>query len=957
MRFLSILFIALSVSSLAQQSYIRGTVIEDASGEPLFGVTVQVKGTTSGAITDFDGKFEIGVSPGTYDLQVSFVSFQSITVSGLLVEADKVALIDQVRLKEDVELLDEVVITAEVIKTTEAALLTVKRKSANLIDGISAASFKKIGDNDAASAAKRITGVSIEGGKYVYVRGLGDRYTKTLLNGMDIPGLDPDRNTLQMDIFPTNVLSNIVVSKTFTADLPADFTGGLVNIETQDVPDEKMTTVQAGLGYNPSMHFNSDYLTYDGGSTDWLGFDDGTRELHVSDDNLFSAVDVEIANDAEQASIVTQQAGFNKQLGAIRSSSFMNFNLGFATGNQKSISLGTLGYNLAFTYRNTTEYFDDALYTQYLIRPARDRMALVRRQEGAFGTNNALAGGMLGLALKRDKSKYRINFLKLQNGEKMAADFNALVTEEIGTDLIGVQNNLEYSQKALTNVFLSGEYFWDTWNVTWKVSPTISSIEDPDIRFTRYEVLTDANGNPIGFDIGTGNSGVPVRIWRDLNETNLSSRVDAVKEYALGVAEAKLKFGIGATLKERDFIIREWNLAVDQNDFIGNYDELIAEENLFPNPDGNIYFPQYLGTNVNQFDANTSNFSFYASNEFSPLGKLKAIVGLRAEAYTQNYSGENQQNLVLDNETVIDEFNLFPSGNFIFPLSDKQNLRFAYNRTIARYSFREASFIEYFDPLTGRTFLGALSPIEDPENPGELLWDGNIRSTLIDNFDLRWEQFGERSEILSFSLFYKSFQDPIEVVQVPTAQNNFQPQNVGDATVYGAELEVRKSLGILAPSLSDFFLNANATWSVSEITMTDGEFESRQRVAKTGETVDRKRDLQGQSPYIVNAGLAYNKPSNGLEFGLYYNVQGPTLTYTGGVRAAPDVYSVPFSSLNLSAIKTFGENENMRLTFRVNNILNDKREWEYQSFGVPEEIFEARSPGTQVSLGFRYGFN
>jgi len=373
MRFLtSILFLLLVSVAFAQNGTIRGTVIEEATGEPMFGVTVVIKGTTNGATTDFDGKFSISAAPGTYDLQASFISYQSVTISDLVVEAGEVALIDQLWMKEDVELLEEVVVTAEVIKTTEAALLTVKRKSASLIDGISATSFRKIGDSDAASAAKRITGVSIEGGKYVYVRGLGDRYTKTLLNGMDIPGLDPDRNTLQMDIFPTNVLSNIIVSKTFTADLPADFTGGLVNIETQDVPDIKTTTAQVGISFNPRMHFNSDYITYEGGGTDWLGFDDGTRELHIGDNNLFGAVDIQTANASQRSAIEAQQAGFNKNLAVMRESSFMNFNLGFAHGDQKDLSIGKLGYNFALTYSNTTEYYDDVLFTQYLVRPARE---------------------------------------------------------------------------------------------------------------------------------------------------------------------------------------------------------------------------------------------------------------------------------------------------------------------------------------------------------------------------------------------------------------------------------------------------------------------------------------------------------------------------------------------------------------------------------------------------------
>ncbi len=153
-----------------------------------------------------------------------------------------------------------------------------------MMGGISAAQIQLAGDGTAVEAAKRVTGVTIEGGKYVYVRGLGDRYSKTMLDNMNIPGLDPDRNTLQMDIFPTDLINNITVVKNFTADLPADFRGGLVNLEIKDFPDEKIFDVSVGVGFNPSMHLNSDYLGYQGGNTDFLGFDDGTRALPTGTD-------------------------------------------------------------------------------------------------------------------------------------------------------------------------------------------------------------------------------------------------------------------------------------------------------------------------------------------------------------------------------------------------------------------------------------------------------------------------------------------------------------------------------------------------------------------------------------------------------------------------------------------------------------------------------------------------
>ncbi|MEP0986199.1 TonB-dependent receptor [Ekhidna sp.] len=940
----------ISITAVGQNGTIRGTVIEEATGEPLYGVTVVIKGTTNGSITDFDGKFQIPATPGSYDIQASFVSFQTVTISGLEVKPNEVTLIDQIPLKEDVELLEEVVVTAEVIRTTEAALLTVKRKSPNLLDGISSASFRKIGDSDAAAAAKRITGVSIEGGKYVFVRGLGDRYTKTLLNGMDVPGLDPDRNTLQMDIFPTNVLNNIMVAKTFTPDLPADFTGGLVNIETKDLPDEKTMNMSLGLGFNPSMHFNSNNLTYNGGSTDFLGFDDGTRSLHINDDDVILNGQIYAPTSPLGQQYAAQLRGFNRTLGAERKTNFMDYNFGYSFGNQKETSLGSLGYNFALTYRKTSEFYEGAVFSRYGINDSDPSdLQLERRefQSGDYGVNNVLLGGMAGLALKRDKAKYRLNILRLQNGENKAGIFDYVGSDE-GSDFVGIQHNLEYSQRALTNLLFAGDHYLknDSWQLNWKVSPTLSSIKDPDIRFTRYQVERGE------FQIGSGEAGFPRRIWRDLNEYNIASTVGVTKEHQLFGRDAKLKFGGGSTFKSRDFSIRTFSIIIGDDDGLtGNPDELFYDENLYPEDGGNFYSADFVPRNINFFESSILNNAFYVSSEFSATENLKAIVGVRAEDYSQLYTGQNSQGLELKNEKVVDELNFFPSVNLIYSLTDRQNLRASYSRTTARFSFKEASFAEIFDPLTGRTFLGALSPARNGRN--EVIWDGNIKSTLIDNFDLRWEIFQNGGQTISVSGFYKKFNDAIETVQSATADNNFQPRNLGDATVIGTELEIRQSLGKLTSALENFTVSGNFTYLKSEITMGKEEYESRLRNVRNGETLDRTRELQGQAPYLINVGFAYNKPESGLEAGLYYNVQGATLTYTG-IADRPDVYSVPFNSVNLSVNKTFGQNDKYQLNMRVRNLLGDKRELVYKNFGSSDQPFQTLDPGTRVSVTFRY---
>ncbi|MEO1714753.1 MAG: carboxypeptidase-like regulatory domain-containing protein [Bacteroidota bacterium] len=257
-QFLTLAFLLLAtMTTFAQDGIVRGIVIEDESGWSVIGANVLVEGTSIGTVTDLDGAFSLDLPAGTYTIQISYISYQSINIEGVVVEDGEVNVLGEIRMSEDVNELAEVVVTAEAIRTTEAAIITIKKKSPAMLDGISSSLMKLTGDANAVEAAKRVTGVSIEGGKYVYVRGLGDRYSKTTLNGMDVPGLDPDRNTIQMDIFPTALLNNLLISKNFTAEMPADFTGGLLNIETKDFPDDKILNVSLSLGYNPSMNLRS----------------------------------------------------------------------------------------------------------------------------------------------------------------------------------------------------------------------------------------------------------------------------------------------------------------------------------------------------------------------------------------------------------------------------------------------------------------------------------------------------------------------------------------------------------------------------------------------------------------------------------------------------------------------------------------------------------------------------
>ncbi len=965
MKYLIIsILIWVSLGSFAQEGMIRGLVIDGETGETLVGVTVFAVGTTTGTITDIDGKFSLSLPAGTYNLQVSYISYQTITVSGLEVTPGEVTVIDQLRMSVSKQQLEEVVITAEQVRTTENALVSIKRKAPAILDGISESRIKLIGDATAVEAAKRVTGVSIEDGKYVYVRGLGDRYSKTTLNGMDLPGLDPDRNTLQMDIFPSNLIANILVSKNFTADMPADFTGGLLNIELKDFPDKKILNFSEGTTFNPDMHLQPDYLTYQGSGTDFLGIDGGTRALPAgaSQSNIPTPIS---GHSTEQVNQFINS--FNPTLSASRKLSPMDFSASISMGNQVDLNRNgegpennrKLGYIFSLSYKSDFKYYDDVIFGEYqrYIDPDRYEMRYATISQGEMGKKNVLVGLLGGLAYKTNYSKIRLTLMHLQNGGSTAGIFNidndgAAVGQ---SGYLATSHNLEYNQRSITNIFVNGtrKYGSSGWDFDWRIAPTLSLSKDPDIRKTAFTREYD------GPTFSAGAGGNPSRIWRDLSEWNVPAQINLTKGYALNVMDGKISFGASQTYKQRSYQILCFDIQFfGQQPKWTDYDPslVLVPENIFP--EGKIYYQSgNSNPNPNAYSSNVSNTAAYISNELELFSSLKTILGLRAEYYVQRHTGRdityatgdvtNGRNL--DNDKVLESLDLFPSINLILSLTDAQNFRASYSRTIARPSFKELSFAQIIDPITNRIFNGALFTYNG--------WDGNLTETRIDNLDLRWEYFMDRGQMFSISGFMKTFDNPIELVRIPEQQTSteYQPRNVGDGRLVGVEFEIRKNLSFLGSLLRDFNFSSNITLVESQISMTDVEFNSRESYLKTGETLSRTRSMAGQSPYVINSSLTYTNYDLGLDAGIFYNVKGPTLYIVGG-GLFPDVYNDPFHSLNISINKKVGKAGNSSIDLKVSNVLNDENELFYQSFKASDQVFERMVPGRAFSIGYSHKF-
>jgi len=920
-------------SAMAQNGFIRGKITDGENGEGLYGAAVMKQGTGIGVVADFDGNYSLALEPGIHTIAITFISFQTQTIENVEVKPGKVTSMDFV-LAPAVSELEEIVVTGESLKDSEMGIMTFQRKSPNVVDGISNQSFKRTGDRDLATAMGRVTGVSVQSGKFVYVRGLGDRYTRTTLNGMTIPGLDPDRNDVQIDIFPTTVLENVVVYKTFSPNLPGDFTGGMVDIETKNFPEVKTSSVSFGFRFNPEMNLNNNYLSYQGGKTDWLGFDDGTRALPFPSSTVVP--DVSSKNPDAVESLTKK---LNPQLSPGRSRSFLNTTFSFNHGNQVNRDKYTIGYTAIFNYQNRYEYYDDVEFGDYTKQDnvSENKFFAEEIRKGELSRTNVLWSGLLSGAIKFDKHSFSATLFRTQNGvseasHRISRDFDQ-------TQATLDENILTYSQRSVTNGILAGTHQFGKLRMDWKNSYTIARTYDPDFRETAIDI-----SRPDMPTLNTGAGAGIRRFWRDLNEFNENLKMDFSLPYG---RNHKLQFGAAGLYKNRKFEVFNYRINTTNRSGVPvdpNY--FLQEENIWTASERE---GTYLSGNPepsNNYEARSSVYAGYVMTEMT-LGKLKAIYGARIEKADMFYTGVDTRGNTFDKDPTLDEINFLPSVNLVYGLTESMNVRGSFGQTLARPSFKEKSAAQIYDPITKRFFNGNL----------------NLQQTRINNIDLRWENFFKNGDMVSLSGFYKQFDGHIEMVTYDVATDNVKPRNAGESHVYGVEFELRKKLDFISPAFSNFSVGTNITLAKSEVDLKSvivnetgiTELESRQNNAREGEVVKSTRPMGGQSPYLVNAYLNYSDSDGFLNANLSYNVQGESL-FVIGVGAVPDIYTQPFNSLNFNVYHDFGINKNHRLTMGVNNILEAERKDLYKGYGDAKAIYSVFKPGRTFSLTYAYSF-
>ncbi len=925
------------------QGFLRGNVVDGDFGGPLIGATIILADQPSiGTVTDFDGNYSLSLAPGTYTITMSYISYETLSFKEVEIKEGETTVVDAV-LKPADELLTEVVIVAKARQSSVVGMLTRMKNSTNIVDGLSAQSFRKVGDSDLSGAIKRVTGVTVEGGKYVYVRGLGDRYTKTTLNGMAIPGLDPDVNAVQIDIFPTAVLENVSVYKTFTPDLFGDFTGGLVDVETKSFPDVKSTSFSIGLEYIDGQTFNSDYILYTGGKFDWTGFDDGTRSLPFDKQTEIPLEVVAAFDDVEGPKLESITKSFNQQMAVESKTALPGGSFSFNHGNQINSENGSaIGYNFVLNYKNSSSFYSDYQSNSYLKSSNPGEMELEQDEgrSGIVGGRAAQWSAMASGSYKKNKHSVGLMLLMNQSNESTASKRVSQNYNQTQATLL--EDILTYTQRSLSTGIINGEHLFGTTRLSWSNAFTVSRVYDPDFRTT---ALSIKQGDTT---LSTGDGATIGRFWRDLNEQNENFRIDVAS--ALG-EKFTLKAGINGLIKWREFETLSYKHdRRDKSNVSGDPDWFLADGNVWEY--GGDRSGTYTTGNfqpANNFKAQQNVFSAYLMAEQNAGEKFKFIYGLRIEKGEMFYTGEsNSGDVIYDREKTLDEFNFLPSANIVYSVRNDMNIRLTGTQTIARPSFKEKSISQIYDPISKRTFVGNI----------------DLEQTKIVNLDLRYEWFFSPKEIISVAVFHKMFDGHIELVSFEQDPDNVKPRNSGDASVTGVEFEIRKGFPNASSTfLNRLFLGGNVTLVQSLVDMkkvntgneNQTEYELRENNARTGETINQFRDMAGQSPYAINANISYEIIERKTAISLAYNVKGEQLSIIGSGRI-PDVYLNPFHSLNFNAYYSFGKEYNSRITLGIDNILNQTVEMHYKSYDAKDQVFSKYNPGTAVSLKYSYSF-
>lgn len=895
-----------------------GTLASAETGKPVARARIYVRGRPESAASDREGRFLLRLPAGPQVLSVIHPDFSTATHDVELSGTSTSVRFDL--LPAAVQLEDTVVYTPY-IEGGVAGVVAERRETAQVVDVLSAEQMSRAGDGDAASALERVTGLTVVGGRYVYVRGMGERYSATLLNGAGVPSPEPERRVVPLDLFPTGILSSVVVRKTYSPDLPGEFGGGVVELRTRSLPEESFLDVSASTGYRPGTTFE-DGLTYHGGDLDFLGIDDGTRALPGAvraasnqqillertrlSDKGFTAAELERLGESMPNHWNTARRTVPPPLGLGISGGHV-----LRLGDVKVGGVASGHYDQDWdlsTYRQT--YYlvgaGGALEKQH----AYDFESLERRIE---------LGGVLEAGAEIGKA-HRIGLttllLRITDDETRVfsgRNRDAATTIEV--------TRLRWIEQMLLSQQVRGEHDLGAadLHLDWRYAFSRATRDEPDRRTYRYDHEPQKQ-----------QPGTDLRLLSDRPEGNqrlYSELVDDTHDAALAL---RWPFGDGSSLGAGAQVVLR-DRGVDTRRFkFQDKGPRAGDPAIKSQRPEDIFVPENIGNDAFQFQETTrqtDNYSAaqqvyggYLQTDLRLPWNLRLAGGLRVEHSDQQV--ETFELFNPDQAPVVASLvhtDLLPAAGLTWSFVESMQLRAAFGQTVARPDFRELSPATFNDVTGGRQVFG---------NP-------DLDRAVIRHYDVRWEWYPSPRDSVSVALFYKDFERPIETIIIPSAQFSVTYANAEAATNMGAEIEGRTSLGFIHPATTDLYLAGNLSLIRSRVTLADD-----------GIQTSKERPLEGQSPYVVNLQLGWEDLDTGFNASLLYNLSGPRIVEVGA-QGAPDILEEPRHQLDAVVSTKLGAGFSLKL--KAENLIDQPARRTQGGRETYEEVL-----GRKFGIGLSY---
>jgi outer membrane receptor protein involved in Fe transport len=859
---------------------IAGRVVSAATGSPVGSAQVVVTGTTLRAVADVGGRFTIANVPaGTQSVTATSLGFAAKTVTGVEVAAGGTAELN-ISLAAEALALEGLTVTAASERGSVNRALDEQRTATGVVSSVTAEQISRSPDSDAAAAVQRVSGVTVQEGRYVFVRGLGERYTTTSLNGARIPSPEPERKVVPLDLFPAGLLQTITTSKTFTPDQPGDFSGAQVNIRTREYPVRRTATLSLSGGFNAAAT-GQDVFAAPTAGLEVLAL--GERDRRIPTMLIGGGVPStpqqvnEVVNSFRDAWSPTQRQG--------RPNGSAALTLGGSTP-----AFGQrLGYVASGTYSYSQEVRSDE------VRAYADPTGGTReidRFEGMTGREGVLWGGVANLSTLLGSGSR----ISLNNTYNRTADNEARrefgLEENLGLPLR--IDRLAYVERSVRSNQLTGEHEIGSRNrLDWSVTSAGVTRYEPDRSEVVYAGGSDPqSGAQLPFALLVDPQAA-VRTFGALSENSLEASAnyrfqfgDVSREHSIRVGG--LYRGIDRDSQNRSYSILTQSLDRTQRE--------LAPEEIFGGRFSSGSTTPFSLLPLNRggsYAADDRLLAGYAMLEYAPTDWLRLIGGARVERSELRVEAEPTIGAPVVAEPGYTD--VLPSLSANFQLSENQNLRLSASQTLSRPEYRELAPIGYRDVIGGETVIG----------------NADLRRTLIQNADLRWEWYPTMGEVLSLALFAKRFQDPIERVYLGTSGTRVVTfVNADQAQNYGVELEARKELGDFTDVLRGFGVSANATLMRSDIDVDESD------PLQTG----TNRRMVGQAPYVANVGLSYATEGEGVAATLLFNTIGDRIV-GASEPPLPDVVEEARSSLDLSL--RFGLGRGLSGKFDARNLLDD----------------------------------